>query len=712
MKTTASKLTLWGIVLLLFFFFTHQSHSNNFAIFKSGNNKLDSMLALLEKAKDDTNKVKLLVKISMEYLNANPDKGIEYAEKALKMGEKLNWKYGISDAYKCMGNNYFGKSDYKSALMYYQKSLKINEMLGDKFRIAVSLGNIGVMLFRLSDYPRALDTLQKALKLTEEIGYKKGTAVNLANIGIIYKLLSDYSKALEYYMKALKIDEEIGNKNGIASEQLNIGVIYIMLKNFPKGLEYSQKALKMYEQLGFKSGVANILGNIGIIHKELFEFDLALVYFQKAWNKYKEIKDSRGMANMLGSMGEIYCKMAKDSAKIDNTLRQKYLFKSEENLKKAISKFEELGEKNNQSKYLYSLSETYKVMGDWQKAYKTYFAHKTLADTIFSGETQKKIANLETKRELDLKQKELILLNKEKAYQRVLSRSLFGGLLLICMLLVLLFLFFQRKRKDNRLLTEKNEEISRQKETLQAVHNIIQKDIDNAKDYVLSLLPPKLDEGIIHTDWLYIPSAQLGGDLFGYHWIDNAHFAFYILDVCGHGTGSALHAVSVLHMIKSSQQLAVNPRNPVGVVSALNESFPMEEHGGLFFSIWYGVFDKNNGILEYVCAGHPAPLLFKDNENPEKLGFSEMTVGCYSKVIYTSHSMKLMGNSNILLFSDGVYEVRKADGETLKLSAFYEMLGNKPSNPAEIYQQITNLQNSKHFEDDFSILKISFSQPG
>ena len=61
----------------------------------------------------------------MEYGNTNPGNGIEYAEKALNLAVKLNWKYGISDAYKCLGNNYYGKSDYNKALAYYQKSFSL-----------------------------------------------------------------------------------------------------------------------------------------------------------------------------------------------------------------------------------------------------------------------------------------------------------------------------------------------------------------------------------------------------------------------------------------------------------------------------------------------------------------------------------------------------------------------------------------------------------
>ena len=54
----------------------------------------------------------------------------------------------------------------------------------------------------------------------------------------------------------------------------------------------------------------------------------------------------------------------------------------------------------------------------------------------------------------------------------------------------------------------------------------------------------------LQVDWHYQPSTELGGDAFGYHWIDDEHFALYLLDVCGHGVGAAMHGVAVLGSLR------------------------------------------------------------------------------------------------------------------------------------------------------------------
>jgi hypothetical protein len=56
-------------------------------------------------------------------------------------------------------------------------------------------------------------------------------------------------------------------------------------------------------------------------------------------------------------------------------------------------------------------------------------------------------------------------------------------------------------------------------------------------------------DGRVRTRWSFVPSASLGGDSFGYHWLDDDRLAIYLLDVCGHGVGPALLSVSVMNAL-------------------------------------------------------------------------------------------------------------------------------------------------------------------
>src|SRR4030095_2553989 len=79
---------------------------------KSGQERLDSLLAEIPSAKEDTGKVNLLVDLSFTYNSIDPDQGINYGKEALDLAEKLKWKKGIADANRTIGVNYsYGKQE-------------------------------------------------------------------------------------------------------------------------------------------------------------------------------------------------------------------------------------------------------------------------------------------------------------------------------------------------------------------------------------------------------------------------------------------------------------------------------------------------------------------------------------------------------------------------------------------------------------------------
>jgi sigma-B regulation protein RsbU (phosphoserine phosphatase) len=80
-------------------------------------------------------------------------------------------------------------------------------------------------------------------------------------------------------------------------------------------------------------------------------------------------------------------------------------------------------------------------------------------------------------------------------------------------------------------------------EKLQQAYKMLNEDIVEAAHYLRTMLPDPIKKGPIHIDWKFLPSASLGGDTFGYHWVDNEYFAIYLIDVCGHGVGAALLSV-------------------------------------------------------------------------------------------------------------------------------------------------------------------------
>ena len=141
----------------------------------------------------------------------------------------------------------------------------------------------------------------------------------------------------------------------------------------------------------------------------------------------------------------------------------------------------------------------------------------------------------------------------------------------------------------------------------------LDRDLARASHYVHSLLPAPIVSGPVLAEWCFVPSAQLGGDAFGYDWLDPGTFVFYLIDVSGHGAGSAMHSVTVLNVLRQRALPDVDFADPAKVLSSLNLRFPMVSHNDLFFTMWYGVYHPDARTLVYGSAGHhPAYLVGPD----------------------------------------------------------------------------------------------------
>ena len=219
-------------------------------------------------------------------------------------------------------------------------------------------------------------------------------------------------------------------------------------------------------------------------------------------------------------------------------------------------------------------------------------------------------------------------------------------------------------------------------------------------------------EGNIVTDWRYVPSAQLGGDSFGYHWVDDEHFAVYLLDVCDHGVGPALLSVSALNVLRSQTLRNTNFRSPEEVLFALNETFQMEKQNNLYFTIWYGVYNKRTGELKHASAGHPPPLLVSASGDVLELRTQNMFIGGMPEMVYEGGAVFVDAFSHLYVFSDGVFEVTKTDGTMWSYEELKEFLRKKPfgglSEIDELCAYLQEIHGSEGFEDDFSMLKVEF----
>lgn len=411
--------------------------ASTFAQPKVGQVYLDSLLAELPRAKPDTNRVKLLNKISNWSSDFNPNEGINYANQSLLLARRLTWKKGMAYAYVILGKNYTAKIEFPKALASQLSGLKIAEEIKDKTLIAGITGNVGNIYFILANYPQALAYYEKALKGHEESGDKISVMNWLSNIGGVYSEQGEYAKALEYQLKALKLNEAIGYHK--ESSFNDVGLAYLNLANYPQSLIYLQKALNFSKADGGKLTLANI--------------------------------------NIYNNLGKLYLKIATDSnstalttllsSNKTNTLRKAKSYT--DSARVIVDKFVALKEP------YYELhktqSEILDALGEPKAALASFKQYITAKDSVINQQNSNNIGAATLQYEFDKKEAALkfeqqlttVQLQKQKQQRTYL---LSGVGLLLALLGFIVYGYFQ-KQKANTILQRQKEEINQKSSQLE-----------------------------------------------------------------------------------------------------------------------------------------------------------------------------------------------------------------------------------------------------
>jgi sigma-B regulation protein RsbU (phosphoserine phosphatase) len=240
-------------------------------------------------------------------------------------------------------------------------------------------------------------------------------------------------------------------------------------------------------------------------------------------------------------------------------------------------------------------------------------------------------------------------------------------------------------------------------------------EVAQAARYVESLLPERLT-GPVHIDWRFVPSTQLGGDMFGYRWLDKDHLAIYLLDVSGHGVGSSLLAVSAGNLLSAPSLPGTDFRAPDKTVAHLNDVFQMEKQNNKYFTIWYGVYSRSDRTLAYCNAGHPPALLFTGAtlaEAPlQELTTTGPVVGMLPPGMpFEAEKVSLGPYARLLIYSDGVYEIEKPDGEFWLREEFVEYVRGLPAEGPTLdplLAHVRELRGGPVLADDFSAIEVRF----
>lgn len=191
------------------------------------------------------------------------------------------------------------------------------------------------------------------------------------------------------------------------------------------------------------------------------------------------------------------------------------------------------------------------------------------------------------------------------------------------------------------------------------------------------------------------PARQVGGDFFDALLLADGRLAFTVADVCDKGVGAALYMALIRSLLRIRLQQTA-PGQPAGAALeqavAFTNDYIATVHGrdNMFATVFTAVLDPATGRLDYLNAGHDAPLLRRRGQSVlESLVPEGLAVGMLEGVRHTARCTTLGAGDWLLAFTDGLPEAMNARQQPLGEAQVVSALLAADADPAALLRQLS-----------------------
>ncbi|MGZ3929175.1 MAG: tetratricopeptide repeat-containing sensor histidine kinase, partial [Mucilaginibacter sp.] len=366
----------------------------------------------------------LLVSFLQVIAFAQADKKIDSLKKVVQLIPENN-KVKRASELIALGQQYVNKSDYLSGTTCYQQSLAIAQSINNDSLVASCYKHLAIIAFAQQNYSRDSIYDNNALRIYRKINDRLNEAKVLKDMGSSYLKRGLYPQAKKYYDLALPIFKQLDQQRAIAGIYSGMAVIY--KDDYRKSIELELAAKKIWDKYPTDDELPLInIGNLGVAYFYMVRFD-----------SLKRIKPD----SIIPA----------DSSK-NLKIAEKYI-------RQAIQMARHRNDIEDQAYYTEILSELQYHNGDYKGAYDNFNFYQNVNDSIYSQQNKNKIAELESRNEIQKKNQEILNQKVRAQAQQRNILLLLGGLLIVLIIGGLFYRLSVVRKQKNIVLTKLNEQL-------------------------------------------------------------------------------------------------------------------------------------------------------------------------------------------------------------------------------------------------------------
>ena len=410
----------------------------------------DSLLNVLKTAKDDEDKVLLLIQIGQEFENSDLEKSKTFYTQARTLGNKI--KYLLTEV-KFVSNYTFAlnmQGKFDSSLFWNLKGIEEAKKLNDAEQLAKAYFNAGTSYQYLSDYPSAVEVYQKGLVLFEQLDNKMFSAQANDILQTLYTSMKQYDRAKKHGKAAVVALRKLNNPKMLAYSLTNLGVVHGSINQKDSARGYLSEAERIAYEIKDEVLLATVQLNLG---------DGYLWKKQLAWGKkYYESALRLAVKNNLPETEAVALR----------GISYYYVYTGDygdalQYAEKALAISQKHQFRNQTILNLDQLADLAYLSNDVNKAEKYERYAKELQDTLWNEQLLRNTINTEKKFELGKKDALLVLQEEKLKRKNMINWILIAG---IVVLLVISMLSYRDYRQRKKLQEQRIKELETEKQLL------------------------------------------------------------------------------------------------------------------------------------------------------------------------------------------------------------------------------------------------------
>lgn len=421
------------------------------SVYSQGQSKLDSLLEALKSTPKGQAKIDLYEKICWYHIDATGDlvQAKNFADSVKLLAAEVKSEKGYFQSEYNYGMIAHFQGRYSEALEHLGLFTAYFKAEGDSTQVAKGLYHIAMVHMNQGNYDRTLAMLYRVLAIEEKVNNKKKIAHVLNVIGATYKNANKLPEALTAYRQATRIFKAANLNTDYAMGLVNMANIFIDMKHYDSARLGYGESLEIFRNFNNPVLIGMTLGNLGNLYEAQDQYGKALEYHQQALAIWRTNTRQSSLANSLNNNGKSFLKLKKYG-------------EAETYLKEALT----IAQKIKANPLLVEIYSNINAMHlekkEYEKAYHFYSLSNQIKDSLFNEKNAKQINELQAKYETEKKDKQIVLLAKEKELQvketerqATLNKAFAIGLGLLILVAGLLFYIYRQRS----LLREKTTEI-------------------------------------------------------------------------------------------------------------------------------------------------------------------------------------------------------------------------------------------------------------